>query len=98
MKQYIFTFGFGHHCRCGARLANMYVRVEAENYEQARKTMVAEWRTKWAFQYESKEEAGVEKFNLREVEEGHGLQCRHQAPLAGEKERDFDAEMKDQGI
>ena len=61
MKKYYFTFGFdqgNNHC---------YIIIEAENREEARRKMCRRFGSQWGFQYDSAEEAGVEKFNLREI-------------------------------
>lgn len=61
MKKYYFTFGFGQpHENC-------YHVIEANNSVEARAKMFERFSDKWAFQYESAEEAGVEKFGLREI-------------------------------
>ena len=61
MSRWIFTFGF---CQ---PLERCYTVVEAPTYEEARAVMVDEYKTNWAFQYCSEEEAGVERFGLRFV-------------------------------
>ena len=61
MKKFYFTWGFGQgHDNC-------YTIVNADNMEEARKTMFDRWGNKWAFGYESAEKAGVEKFNLQQI-------------------------------
>lgn len=61
MKKYYFTFGFGQvHANC-------YTVIEAENSEEARREMTIRWGRKWSMQYNSAEEAGVERFNLKEI-------------------------------
>jgi hypothetical protein len=71
MSQFwIFTFGFGHTDPVtGESRSNKFVRIKAEGYEQARERMKATFGTQWAFQYESEEEAGVEKHGLTELTE-----------------------------
>lgn len=61
MGKWYFTFGSGQpHEGC-------YYVIEAENPELARWKMFERFGTKWAIQYDSAEEAGVEEFNLREI-------------------------------
>ena len=50
MKKYYFTFGIGQ-----GMLANRYVEIEAESYDDARGIMMESFGTKWAFQYDEKE-------------------------------------------
>ena len=61
MKEYIFTFGQGQ------TLANNYVAIKAEGSNEARAQMEAHYGALWAFQYDSREEAGADRFNLTEV-------------------------------
>ena len=61
MKEYIFTFGFGH------AHPNGYHVIEAETYEGARVKMFERFGPKWAFQYGSRKAAGVDEFNLQEI-------------------------------
>ena len=69
MTEWIFTFGFGHvHPHTGERLANTFIRVSGED-EEAREKMYARFGRKWAFQYATEEQAGVEKYHLRELDE-----------------------------
>jgi hypothetical protein len=61
MTKFYFTFGFGQpHENC-------YTIIEAEDWGTAHRQMVQKFGNKWSMQYESAEEAGVEKFNLREI-------------------------------
>ena len=62
----IFTFGFGHECSCGLSLRNCYVEMEGD-WWQARATMVERYGAKWAFQYGTAEEAGVNRYFLRRI-------------------------------
>jgi hypothetical protein len=65
--EWIFTFGSGHvHPETGERLANCYVRVPGD-INSARAAMVERFGLKWAFQYATPEEAGVERYGLREI-------------------------------
>ncbi len=62
---YVFTFGYGHYCPLsGSPLANHYTLIEGETYEEARAKMVQHYGQKWAFQYDSPEQAGVERWGL----------------------------------
>ena len=61
MKKWWFTFG------CGQPHENCYHVIEAENSNEARKKMFERFGTKWAMQYDSAEDAGVEEFNLTEI-------------------------------
>lgn len=70
MKQFYFTFGFGHWMAKGhdpVSLASCYTIVEAEDERQARDKMYEHRGNKWAFCYDSAEKAGVERFNLKLV-------------------------------
>jgi hypothetical protein len=70
MTEWIFTFGFAHvHPETGQRLANHYVVIKAEDGEAAREEMVRRFGRKWAFQYRSREHAGVERWGLVELED-----------------------------
>ncbi len=61
MKKFYFTFGFGQlHANC-------YHVIVAEDSNSARVEMFRKFGKKWSMQYESAKEAGVEKFNLREI-------------------------------
>ena len=60
-KDFYFTFGFGQpHENC-------YHVISAETSNEARELMVMRFGSKWAFQYESAEKAGVERFNLKRI-------------------------------
>lgn len=61
MKEFIFTFGFGH------ALTNCFVAVKSENSNAAREEMFRVYGAKWAFQYDSREAAGVDRWNLTEI-------------------------------
>lgn len=61
MKDYIFTFGYG------TNLAGCFVRIPAESSEEARTKMFDHYGPRWAFQYDSEEQAGVQRYNLTEV-------------------------------
>lgn len=72
MKEFIFTFGFNQKLPDGKDATNGYVSIRAENSERAREEMIREYGYNWAFQYDSKEAAGVEKYNLWDVNKLHG--------------------------
>ena len=61
MKAYYFTFG------CGQPHENCYHVIETESSGEARKLMFERFGHKWAMQYNSAEEAGVDKFNLHKI-------------------------------
>jgi len=61
MPKYYFTFG------CGQSHENCYHVIEAVNSEAARAKMTWRFGIKWSMQYNSAEEAGVEKYNLKEI-------------------------------
>lgn len=63
MKEYYFTFGFGHH-QPDRSLSNHYTIVSANSATEARQKMVERRGSKWSFNYDSAEQAGVEKYNL----------------------------------
>ena len=60
VKQY-FTFG------CGQVNKNCYHVIEAETRGACREKMFERFGTKWAFQYDTPEKAGVGEYNLREI-------------------------------
>ena len=61
MKKYYFTWGFGQgHDNC-------YTVIRAESWDKARELMNQRWGPRWGFQYDSAEEAGVDRFNLKEI-------------------------------
>lgn len=61
MQEFIFTFG------CGQPLKNCYVAITAEDRGAARVKMFEMYGPKWAMEYDSREAAGVYRFNLKEV-------------------------------
>jgi len=65
VRDWIFTFGFGHVATGDVPLRNRFVRIRG-TYEEARTEMLRRFGRTWAFQYESEEAAGVERFNLSE--------------------------------
>ena len=58
---YVFTFGVGHP------LKKNFI-IFRGNFEEAREKMIGYFGIKWAFQYPSKEGAGVDKHGLIEIE------------------------------
>jgi len=66
IKTWYFTFGFGHKDKLGNSLANCYTSFRGSK-ESTRTKMFQAWGNQWAFQYESKEDAGVKRFNLRYI-------------------------------
>lgn len=64
---WLFTFGGNHtHPETGESLGNSYVRIHGTEAE-ARTVMVAAFGQRWAFQYDSAEQAGVAKYGLTEI-------------------------------
>ncbi len=63
MDKYYFTFG----CGIDNLHRNGYHIIEAESREIARERMFERFGAKWAFQYNSAEEAGVKRWNLEEI-------------------------------
>lgn len=57
----IFTFGFGHECKCGRPLGGHYVE------RPDRESMVDLFGIKWAHEYASREDAGVDRWALKEI-------------------------------
>lgn len=64
MQKYIFTFGSGHNDPNHSSLINFYTVIEAPTYSAAREKMWEKRGPKWSFEYETEEEAGVERWNL----------------------------------
>lgn len=60
-REFIFTFGVNHP------LGKCYVVVRAADAVVAREKMFCTYGQRWAFQYESREAAGAERYGLREV-------------------------------
>jgi hypothetical protein len=68
-QEWIFTFGFGHyHPITKAPLAAHFTRIFG-TYRSARVEMARRYGVKWAFQYASEEEAGVQQHELKELVE-----------------------------
>lgn len=67
--EWIFTFGQEHYDSVtGEPLKDRFVRITANNKFAARQQMIQRYGMRWAFQYNSEEEAGVAEFDLRELE------------------------------
>jgi hypothetical protein len=67
-QEWFFTFGFDHvHPVTGESLANCYTTIMGD-IDQTRALMAERFGNKWAFQYPSREAAGVEKYGLKYVE------------------------------
>ena len=60
VKVWCFTFG------CGQKYANHYVIIKG-TFSEAREKMFKYFGTEWCFQYESKEQANVEKWGMKEL-------------------------------
>lgn len=60
-KDYYFTFG------CGQAHPNCYVRIHG-TFTGARDEMFRRYGAKWSMQYDSPEKAGIERWNLKEVQ------------------------------
>lgn len=83
----IFTFGFGHECSCGLSLRACYVDMPS------REAMVATYGIKWAFQYDTTEGAGVDKWGLREVAPGEGCECGMRGRMPWTPETAYNPEL-----
>ena len=59
--EFIFTFGIDHP------LGRCYTVVRAATRDEARQRMFDVFGLRWAFQYDSREAAGVERWGLREI-------------------------------
>lgn len=70
--EFICTFGFGHiHPVTKESLGNNYIVVNAEDEVEAHEIMYGRFGQKWSFCYRSREEAGVDQFNLVELVDDH---------------------------
>lgn len=65
VRDWIFTFGFGHVATGEVPLRNRFVRIRG-TFEEARTEMVRRFGRTWAFQYPSEDEAGVSTYGLTE--------------------------------
>ncbi len=61
MREFIFTFG------CGQPHEGCYTVIQAETRGEAREEMFRRFGQKWSMQYDLREDAGVERFSLREI-------------------------------
>lgn len=61
MNEYIFTFGFNQ------KHEGRYHVVRANSRDEARDIMVMRFGTEWSMQYDSREDAGVERWGLKEI-------------------------------
>lgn len=67
-REWIFTFGYGHaHPVTGEPLHDRFVRRRG-TFMSARLEMLSLFGQKWSMQYRTEEDAGVERFHLRELE------------------------------
>lgn len=62
MAEFIFTFGVGHP------LKKYYVAIKAPTAARCRELMIEQFGTEWSMQYETKEQAGVDQYGLKEIE------------------------------
>ena len=82
---WIFTFGYGQHDpRTGRELDDRFVRVEADGYYQARARMLERFGDpngagNWAFDYETEEDAGVDRYRIIEIDFETGLDIQREA-------------------
>lgn len=60
-REFIFTFGFGQ------RHQNGYHVIKARSSMDAREEMHRRFGKEWSMMYDSREEAGVERWGLREI-------------------------------
>lgn len=61
----VFTFGMGHPL-----FKNHYIVIRADTKEECRNIMQSTFGSKWAFQYDTKEDAGVDRWDMKEVNHG----------------------------
>jgi hypothetical protein len=62
MNEYIFTFGYGQNPGIG-----YFVVIKADNEGEARTKMKKAYGDRWSFCYSSRDKAGVDKYNLKEI-------------------------------
>ncbi len=67
-NEYVFTFGYGQRADSGEPLFWSYVTVASDSPEAARKAMFKKYGSKWAHQYNSKEDAEVDRWKLHELD------------------------------
>lgn len=68
MPAFYFTFGSGHINGDGTPLGNRYYPVEAPTWEDGRQLMWHARGSRWSFQYESADKAGVAKWQLAPID------------------------------
>ena len=69
-ESYIFTFGWDHiNPISGKRLNNSYVKLYG-TYDSTREEMIHRFGNRWAQQYLTEKDAGVDRFNLIELKLG----------------------------
>lgn len=72
---FVFTFGYDHKSPdSGETLGRNYIEIDGD-VESTRQVMLFLFNRDWAFQYPSKERAGVEKYRLTPVAWPH--EVRH---------------------
>jgi hypothetical protein len=65
-REWFFIFDFGNiDLESGALLANRFVRIKATSSHDARSRMIARFGSRW-FQYDTRTQAGIQEFRLRE--------------------------------
>lgn len=68
-RSFVFTFGYGQtHPVTGELLNNTFVEIAAPSWESARVEMCERFGKKWSFQYENRQAANVERYELRPIE------------------------------
>lgn len=67
LKEYIFTFGSNHIGDISGPLGSSYMVVNATSFNEAREIVWEHTGACFAFQYESRDKAGIDKFCLVEV-------------------------------
>ncbi|ATB52680.1 hypothetical protein PVS_44 [Vibrio phage vB_VspS_VS-ABTNL-3] len=66
VQEWYFTYGGNHTTKNGRSLGNNFTVIKG-TWQEARIAMDRERSSKWAFQYGSMEDAGVERFGLEEM-------------------------------
>jgi hypothetical protein len=74
MQTFYFTFMTGE----GPHPGGCYTTIEAEDFNAARVEMFRRYGRQWAFQYDSAEEAGVEKHELRLIDEPNRMATKEE--------------------
>jgi hypothetical protein len=66
-KSWIFTFGANHkHPATGESLLGCFIEVPG-NAKTSRERMFESFGPNWAFQYRNREDAGVDRFSLKQL-------------------------------